>query len=81
MTEQSPVEVEPGQYWNLSKNLPARDSRTDSPRRIRILCLYPDSAAGVDIWVVETTTAIEEIWRIPERTLRVYYELDEKGAL
>jgi hypothetical protein len=76
MTDQDQPLVEPGQYWNLAKKTPNSD-----PRRIRVLAGYLDSPDDNQLWIVETTGVYDDIWRIPEGTLRVYYELDEKGEL
>lgn len=70
--------VRPAQVWqqvNKSKNYAAY------PTEIRVICRYPFSKPEDGrLWVVEKHPgSMGRIWRIPELSLRVLYELYEEA--
>jgi hypothetical protein len=75
--------VEVGQVWRWRGG--AEATPPDVVARVaagvvRIVCPYPFGTYEDELWVVETEGVIEGLWRIAERSLRAFYELDEQGS-
>jgi hypothetical protein len=70
-------EVRQGQLWNHNNK---RDRLVDYPSRIRVICRYPFSQPlDGRLWVVESQPgSLGKIYRIPELSLRVLYDLAEE---
>lgn len=68
-------EVRQGQVWNHTNNI----GGVEYPSQIRIICRYPFSQpADGRLWVVENYPgSLGKIYRIPELSLRVLYDLAE----
>jgi hypothetical protein len=81
--DQAPKQrVEVGQVWRWRGG--AEATPPDVVARVaagvvRIVCPYPFGTYEDELWVVETEGVIEGLWRIAERSLRAFYELDEKA--
>lgn len=71
-------EVRQGQVWNRS-----HQTKIDAayPSQVRIICRYPFSQPEDGrLWVVEKYPgALGRIYRIPELSLRVLYDLAEEA--
>jgi hypothetical protein len=70
-------EVAQGQVWTNTHN----DALYSYPRKIRIICRYPFAQpADGRLWVVEKHPgSLGKIYRIPELSLRLLYDLAEEA--
>lgn len=71
-------EVRQGQVWGQSGH---KDAEVAYPSQVRIICRYPFSRPEDGrLWVVEKYPgSLGRIYRIPELSLRVLYDLAEEA--